>query len=80
MSNLPKVQVYSTPSCKYCNEAKEYMTERRISFENINCVGNPEAISKVRELSGGVSVPVIVVGDKVLLGWSQPEFDAAYSE
>lgn len=75
-----KVEIFSTPSCHFCNDAKAYFKEKGISFLEINTVGNPEAISELRKISGGMAVPVIKVGDKVIVGWDQEAFDAAYQE
>lgn len=73
-----KVKIFSTPSCHFCNDAKAYFKEKGIPFLEINTVGNPEAISELRKISGAMAVPVIVVGDTVILGWDKGMFDDAY--
>lgn len=74
------IKIYSTPACHFCHEAKGYFAEKGVSFEEINVVGNLEKISELRKISGGSSVPVIVIGDYVLVGWNKDKFDAAYEE
>lgn len=72
------VKIYSTKVCKYCDEAKSHMAQKQIPFENIVVTGNPELIAKARQLSGSMQVPVIVIGEKVIVGFDRDEFDSVY--
>jgi len=33
---MPKVTIYSTPTCPYCKMAKNYLTEKKIEFQDID--------------------------------------------
>ncbi|MDD4874269.1 MAG: Uxx-star family glutaredoxin-like (seleno)protein [Dehalococcoidales bacterium] len=65
------VTVYSTPTCPYCVRAKEYLTKRGVVYKDLNVAVNQEAAQEMVQKSGQMSVPVIVVDDKVVVGFDQ---------
>ena len=66
-----KVIIYSTPTCVYCKAAKEFLTSRNVAFEDYNVAEDAEKRSEMVEKSGQMGVPVIVVGDDMLVGFNQ---------
>ncbi len=74
---MPKVTIFSTTTCKYCKEVKEYLTDHNIGYEEILLDQRPEFIAESVALSGSRGVPVTKVvrddGTMVgVLGWDQP--------
>lgn len=70
------VTIYTTPYCGYCRAAIAHFEERGIDYVNHDIESDEEARAEYLELTGGRrGVPVIVVGDSWIQGWSQPEFD-----
>jgi len=67
-----KVIVYSTPSCPYCVYAKEYFTENKIAFEEINVAVDRVRAQEMVSKSGQMGVPVIDIGGEIVVGY-QPE-------
>ena len=64
------VKIYVKPGCPYCEAAREYYTQQRVAFEEINIIGNPEAQKELLKLSKGKRmVPVIVDKGQVKVGW-----------
>ena len=73
-----KVKVYSTSGCGYCRQAKEFLTERGIEFESIDVTTDKQALQEMKKASGGArSVPVILVGDRVVVGFEPSELEKA---
>ena len=68
---MKTVKVYSTNTCPYCTRAKEFLEENRIEFENINVSDDEEAAQEMIEKSGQMGVPVIVIGDEVIVGFDK---------
>ena len=66
-----KVIIYSTPTCVYCKAAKEFLTSHNVAFEDYNVAEDAEKRSEMVEKSGQMGVPVIVVGDDMLVGFNQ---------
>lgn len=68
---MVKVKVYSTPTCPYCTKVKEFLKEHKIKFEEINVAENKEEAEKMVEKSGQMSVPVIEVGNTIIVGFDR---------
>lgn len=71
------VKVYSTPGCPWCDAAKEFLKEHQIEFEDIDVSVNEAEAQKMIEKSGQMGVPVIEVGEKMILGFDKPQLEAA---
>jgi glutaredoxin 3 len=70
------VTIYTTQSCGYCRAAMAHFEKLGIDYVNRDVELDMLAQSELLELTGGRrGVPVIVVGDAWMQGWSQPEFD-----
>ena len=73
-----KVKIYTTPSCNYCVQAKEYFTERGIEFETFDVTKDGDALKEMKSVSGGArSVPVIAINDKVIIGFDRGAIEKA---
>jgi glutaredoxin len=70
------VTIFTTSSCGYCRAAIAHFERLGIDYVNRDVEEDEEARAECLELTGGRrGVPVIVVGDTWIQGWSQPEFD-----
>jgi glutaredoxin-like YruB-family protein len=56
-----EVNVYTTPSCGYCHQVKEYLRERGISFREFDVSRDREAAEQMVALTGQMGVPVITI-------------------
>ncbi|HWR00219.1 MAG TPA: Uxx-star family glutaredoxin-like (seleno)protein [Candidatus Methylomirabilis sp.] len=71
------VKVYSTPTCPYCKLVKEYLTEMKIAFTDVDVASNPQAANEMVKLSGQMGVPVIDVDGQVIVGWNKGALEEA---
>jgi glutaredoxin 3 len=69
---MKKVTVYSTPACVYCNMAKDFLKENNIEFENFDVSTDLEKRKEMVEKSDQMGVPVITVGDDIIVGFDKP--------
>ncbi|NOX97002.1 MAG: glutaredoxin family protein [Nitrospirae bacterium] len=69
------VKIYSTPTCPYCLRAKAYLKEKNVSFEDIDVSTNQEAADEMIKISGQMGVPVIVVGDVIMVGFDKNKLE-----
>ena len=72
-----KVIIYSTPTCPYCKMAKEFFKANKVEFEDIDVSSNREAAEHMIERSGQMGVPVIGVGDQIIVGFDKPALKKA---
>ncbi len=63
--------MYTTAWCGYCVRAKALLEQRGLDFEEIRIDDDPEFRSRLEELTGGWTVPQIVIDDKPIGGFSE---------
>ena len=71
----PKVIVFSTPTCSYCNMAKQYFRQQNIRFTDIDVSRDAAAARDMARRSGQMGVPVIDIGGKIIVGFNRPKID-----
>jgi len=71
------VKIYSTPTCPYCKLAKEFLTENKIEFTDVDVASNPAAANEMVKLSGQMGVPVIDIDSQVIVGWNKSALEEA---
>jgi glutaredoxin len=76
MQDAP-VKLYTSPNCKEpCSDAREALNKRGVPFTEVP-VWNPTTNDELKRVSGGIHVPVLVVGSSLVKGFNQSEFDGA---
>lgn len=68
---MARVQIYTTAWCGYCVRAKALLTSRGIDFEEINLDDEPGFRQQLLELTGGWTVPQIVVNGRPIGGYTE---------
>lgn len=71
------VELYSTPTCGYCNKAKDYFREKRIPFTEYNVAQDMRRAEEMVKKSGQMGVPVIDINGKIIIGFNQQEIERA---
>ena len=74
---MKKVTIYSTPTCHYCNLAKEFFKENKVSFEEYNVASDLEKRKEMVDKSGQLGVPVIDIGGKIIVGFDKSTIENA---
>ena len=65
------ITVYSRPTCSPCKQVKSYLKRKGKDFVEKD-VSNLQYAKEAVKLSGVISVPVILVGEKVIIGPNIP--------
>lgn len=68
----PEVTIYSTPSCHFCHMAKEYFKENNIAYTEHDVASDTEQRKIMVEKSGQMGVPVIIIGNDLIVGFNKP--------
>jgi len=68
---MKKVAIYSTPSCQYCNMTKEFFAKNSVEFVNHDVSQDQKAREEMIEMSGQMGVPVIQVGEDIVVGFDE---------
>ena len=64
------IKVYTTPTCPYCQQVKQFLTQREVPYKEFNVMEDDDALEEMVKLSGARSVPVIVCGSDIAIGFS----------
>ncbi|MCR4302493.1 MAG: glutaredoxin family protein [Sulfuricaulis sp.] len=79
-SNVPVI-LYSAPKCASCDLARLYLDKRKVPYAEKNVESDVKLQEELKEKSGSLSVPTIIVGTKVMKGYLESllegELDAA---
>lgn len=75
---MKKVDIYTSSSCVYCHEAKEFFQENNIDFTEYNISDDIEA-RKTLMKKGYRSVPLIVIDGEEILGFDKDEIEQKLS-
>lgn len=71
MPKEKKVTIYSTPTCHYCHQAKEFLKGNKVDFEEVDISQNEKAAEEMMEKSDQMSVPVLDINGKIIIGFDQ---------
>jgi len=81
------VHLYALSTCPYCRMTRKYLDEHNVKYEltEVDLLeGSPSdpdtpkgaAAAEVKAISGGTSFPVLVVGDKHVVGFNKSGINA----
>ena len=64
------IKIYGTTWCPSCVSAKKFFDELGLDYEEINIEDNGMSREALEELTGGHTVPQIVINDNCIGGFS----------
>ena len=70
-----RVTIYSTPTCPYCRQAKDYLTNKGVAYTELNVAADLDARNAMVQRSGQLGVPVIEVDGQVVVGFNRGKLD-----
>ena len=73
---MKNVQIYSTPWCHFCQQAKEFMTAKGIAFTNFDVSTDEAKRNEMVEMTGQMGVPVIVIDSDIMIGFDKAQLAA----
>ena len=74
------VTIYSTPVCHYCQAAKEYFKEHNVVFTEHDVASDTDKRQEMIEMTGQMGVPVIRIGDDVVIGFDEQKVSELLTE
>lgn len=63
------VTLYVAPKCGSCDTARVYLQKRGVPFTEKNVDGDRKLQDELIKMAGGLSVPTILIGSKVMRGY-----------
>ena len=74
------VVVYSTPTCIYCDKVMELLDSQNIKYKIVDISESEETLQKFLEITGQMSVPVLEVNGKFIIGYKEKEIKKLIEE
>jgi len=71
-----QVTIYSTPTCHFCQMSKEFFKENNIAYTEHNVAADLEKRQEMIQKSGQMGVPVITVGDELVVGFDKAQLSS----
>lgn len=65
---MPKVYMYSTETCPYCERARQLLRQKQIPFSEIRVDDHPEKRAEMIAITHRSSVPQIFIDDRPIGG------------
>ncbi len=65
------VTIYSTPVCHFCHAAKDFFTENNVTYTEHDVAADAAKRQEMIEMTGQMGVPVIRIGDDVVIGYDE---------
>jgi glutaredoxin 3 len=68
---MTRIQVYTTRWCGYCVRAKALLDSKKLAYEEISMDDEPGFRERLQELTGGWTVPQILIDGKPIGGYTE---------
>ena len=65
------VTIYSTPTCHFCHAAKAFFDENGVQYTDYNVMTDGEKRKEMVDMTGQMGVPVIRIGNDVVVGFDE---------
>jgi glutaredoxin-like YruB-family protein len=75
MADEKQIIIYSTPTCPYCFQAKQYLSDKGVDFVEKDVAVDLQAREEMVKKSGQLGVPVIDVKGSIIIGFNRPKLD-----
>ena len=62
------MNLYSTKTCAYCHQLKDFLTKRNVDFKVVDITDDIDTRRELQEKYGATTVPVLVKGDMFTVG------------
>ena len=68
---MDTVTIYSTPVCHFCQAAKEFFKENNVEYVEHDVASDADKRTEMIEMTGQMGVPVIQIGEDVVIGFDE---------
>lgn len=69
-TNTKKIEIFSTPTCHFCSLAKDWFKEKGLTYTEYDVAADIDKRKEMVEMTGQLGVPVIRIGEEVLIGYN----------
>ena len=77
---MAKARVFSQPTCSACKDMKDYLKKKGVDFEEVDITASKDAMNELVKVYKVRVTPLLVVGDKKLIGFDPVAIDKLLAE
>ena len=70
-----KIKVYGVPGCPFCKKTREFLKSKSLNFEDIDVAANHDLAKEMIKKSGQMTVPVIEIDGKIVIGFDKEKIE-----
>jgi len=70
---MKTVTIFSTPTCHFCHMAKDFFKANNVAYTEYDVASDMSKRKEMIEKSDQMGVPVIIIGDEIVVGFNQPK-------
>ena len=74
---MKKAKIYTTKTCPWCVKTKEFFTENKVEYEEIDVSSDQKAAQDMFKLSGQMGVPVTDIDGEIIIGFDKNKLKKA---
>ncbi len=75
-----KIRLFVKPFCGWCHEAKDWLDEHGLTYEELDVVSDRAAYQEMKELSGQTKAPVIEIDGEVLADFDTEQLEKFWKQ
>jgi glutaredoxin len=79
-NNTADVEIFTTPRCGYCKQAKSWLNSQGVSYKEYNVETDSAAALRMRSLGGGGGVPFAMIKGQAVRGFNPLAYQAALDQ
>jgi len=72
---MANIKIYTTPSCAFCKQAKEYFKSKGLEYEEYDVSTDTDKQKEMIDKTGQFGVPVIEIDGKIVIGFDKAKID-----
>ena len=74
------IRLFIKPFCGWCHEAKDWLDEQGVAYEELDVVSDRAAYQEMKEISGQTRAPVLEVDGEVLADFDTDQLEAFWKK
>jgi glutaredoxin 3 len=74
VSTQPRVIIFTSSSCPWCNRVKQYLKEKRFRFREVNVEKDPDGARELKRRNI-MGVPVVLINNQPIVGFDKVKID-----
>ena len=75
-----KITTYTLSWCPHCKALKEYLSNKKIVYENIDMEENAKAAEDIIEKTGQSGFPIIDIEGEIIIGFDREKIESLLRE